>query len=172
MAGHSVFFLQTLREQDAVSFPGATLGLHGALTSRNHHDATRTPSAPGSPAIGPSSTSRFGRWQHRDPGQCPRQTRRYPIPRRKQNEARRALPKADGADRGCGGSVEFLGHPPGQFARLPHEDAQWTPTITHGQAARSARVDHGGHISSARSSTFLATMALCVLPSSPNSLIR
>ena len=35
------------------------------------------------------------------PGQCPRQTRRYPIPRRKQNEARRALPKADGADRGC-----------------------------------------------------------------------
>jgi hypothetical protein len=56
MAGHSVFFLQTLREQDAVSFPGATPGLHGALTSRSHHDATRTPRAPGSPAIGPSST--------------------------------------------------------------------------------------------------------------------
>jgi hypothetical protein len=53
------------------------------------------------------------------PGQCPRQTRRYPIPRRKQNEARRALPKADGADRGCGGSVEFLGHPPASSLDSP-----------------------------------------------------
>jgi hypothetical protein len=32
------------------------------------------------------------------PDQCPHQTRRHPIPRRKQNKARRALPKVDGAE--------------------------------------------------------------------------
>jgi hypothetical protein len=49
---------------------------------------------------------------HNVPRPMPTPNPTLPYSQKKQNEARRALPKGDGADRGCGGPVEFHGHPP------------------------------------------------------------